>query len=328
MLRQALASETKLDPKPGFVIKTKVLNAQTFSSGTKAFINVCHDPKVPRPPVEFEPAVVFPLIMQNQWEIPLVVSAEKHTVDKKGVPAVVYDCCMNLQCFQWTQVNKDLRLILIEWCIEAIELVFDMELERAYTIPKMLNKGELSKTILSGEDATENALEAKLEEMKRNETLGLIEEMKFGSDDEDISGPLPDLRNISNAPQKKPLIEEVESHETKRKELEQAPKAYVSERQRYDFSVTFLKVATPANGETIEVAVQCSQFTSDAVTVSYNSESRSLILHNCADAFYFLKSDDKSKDALEIPVPPIAAVTPHVRTVFQDHPATLRVFLE
>ncbi|KAG7191941.1 uncharacterized protein KQ657_002547 [Scheffersomyces spartinae] len=330
MLRQASGPETTLDPKPGFVVKTKVLGSRTLTSGTKAFINVCHDPQVPLPSVEFDPAVVFPLIMENQWEIPLVVSAEKQSVDKKGVPAVVYDCCMNLQSFQWAQVNKDLRLILIEWCIEAVELLYDMELERAYTTPKMLNKGELSKTIIASEDMDSGDLKSQLEELQRNETLGLIEEIKFNSDDADCDLPLPDLRNINNDPQKRPLIEEISTPRTMKKEEHKATKPIAtatSVRQKYDFSVTFLKIESPSSGETLEVAVLCPQLTSDAVLVSYNPASRSIVIHNRSGDFYFVNTEDKLKDILEIPLPPISRTPTNIRSVFEGHPSRLRIFL-
>ncbi|KAG5420894.1 hypothetical protein I9W82_002775 [Candida metapsilosis] len=200
----------KLDPKPGFVIKTKILESkETSQISTKAFINVCHDPQVPRPSDEFEPEVVFPLIIENQWEIPIVLSSVKESKDKKGFPSLVYDCCINDACFRWCQISKDLRLILIEWCIESIELINSVTLERDYSVPKMLSKGELTRTELTKEELSDLGFK-KLHDLQQDETLGLVEELKLGSDEEQEEENLPSLFNIGGeSAAKKPMIEEL-----------------------------------------------------------------------------------------------------------------------
>ncbi|KAI5963931.1 hypothetical protein CANMA_003528 [Candida margitis] len=199
----------KLDPKPGFVIKTKILESRNSSQVfTKVFINICHDPQVPKPSIAFEPEVVFPMIIDNQWEIPIVVSIVKDSKDKKGFPSLVYDCCINDECFRWCQISKDLKLILIEWCIESVEMVNSVTLEREYSIPKMLTKGELTQTELTQEELSDLGFK-KLHDLEQNETLGVIEELKLEGDNEEEEN-LPDLFNIGGegAP-KKSLIEEI-----------------------------------------------------------------------------------------------------------------------
>ncbi|SGZ49638.1 CIC11C00000002275 [Sungouiella intermedia] len=194
-------------PTPGFVVKTKIVEGKgDHLYSTKVFINVCHDSKVPRPPTDFDPAVTFPMIVDNQWEIPVIVSLEKKSTDKKGVPSFVYDCCMNSECFQWVQINKDLKLIAVEWCIEAIELMHELVLEREYSVPKMLQKGELSNTEISSEEMT-NGLQKRIHDLKQNETLGLIQALEPLDSEEDTE--LPDLMNIGGS-RLKPLIEEIE----------------------------------------------------------------------------------------------------------------------
>lgn len=193
-----------LHPAPGFVVKSKIVDGSGIHVYlTKVFINICHDSNVPKPKVDFDPAVVFPLIVENQWEIPIVVSPEKSEKDKKGVPAFVYDCCMNPECFSWIQVNSDLKLIAVEWCIEAIELMHGIVLEREYTEPKMLSKGKLSETEITKEDM-ELGLHKRMQELQNNETLGLIEELSVEEDTTD----LPDLMDIGGK-RLKPLIEEI-----------------------------------------------------------------------------------------------------------------------
>lgn len=194
-------------PTPGFVVKTKIVEGKgDHFYSTKVFINICHDSKVPRPPTDFDPAETFPMIVDNQWEIPVIVSPEKRASDKKGVPSFVYDCCMNSECFQWIQINKDLKLIIVEWCIEAVELMHELVLEREYSVPKMLQKGELSNTEVAGDDMA-NRLQKRIDELKQNETLGLIQALEPAGAEDDTE--LPDLMNIGGT-KLRPLIEEIE----------------------------------------------------------------------------------------------------------------------
>lgn len=195
-----------LHPTPGFVVKTKIVEGKgDHLYHTKVFINICHDQQVPKPATDFDPAVVFPLIVDNQWEIPLIVSPEKRDLDKKGVPLFVYDCCMNSDCFAWIQINNDLKLIAVEWCIEAVELMHELVLERDYSVPKMLQKGELSATEIT-RDEVANGLQKRLQELKQNEQLGLLEALDPGNSGSDEE--LPDLMNIGGT-KNRPLIEEI-----------------------------------------------------------------------------------------------------------------------
>lgn len=200
----------QLRPRPGFVVKTRILESSKpykYGVNTKVFINVCYDAQVPAPATDFDPAVVFPLIIDNKWEIPLIVSNEKADKDKKGQPSYVYDCCINNKSFQWVQTNADLRSILIEWCLESIELLYEMTLEREYSIPKMLSKGDLSHTEIRQDELSQDGFQRKLLDLKANETLGLLEELRGENEKEEEEGELPDLMNIGGG--KKPLIEEI-----------------------------------------------------------------------------------------------------------------------
>lgn len=195
----------RLNPQPGFVVKTKIVDGKgAHVYATKVFINICYDDQVPKPSATFDPETVFPKIVNNEWEVPIIVSQEKTSKDKKGAPSFVYDCCVNNECFQWVQLNKDLRLIVIEWCLEAIEMMYEVVLEREYAIPKMLSKGELSATEISSEEL-KNGLQAKLQQLKQSETLGLIEELEMDSESE---AELPSLMDILGT-LKRPLIEEI-----------------------------------------------------------------------------------------------------------------------
>ncbi|EDK47056.1 conserved hypothetical protein [Lodderomyces elongisporus NRRL YB-4239] len=196
-----------LHPKPGFVVKTKILECKDTSRiSTKTFINICHDDQVPQPDVAFDPDIVFPLIIENQWEIPIIVSREREATDKKGFPSLVYDCCINTRCFQWCQISKDLRLILIEWCIESIELINSMTLERDYSIPKMLSKGDLTETEITRQEL--ESARTKLRDMEDNVALNVVRDLTE-NDAMEEDGELPDLFNRENT--KNTLIEEVKT---------------------------------------------------------------------------------------------------------------------
>jgi hypothetical protein len=190
-----------LEPREGFVVKTRVVDCANHDAhpiATKVFINVCHAEQVPAP-VEFDPAVVFPLIINNQWEIPIITLCEKRSTDKKGQPLLVYDCCINSRCMRWCQLNADLRSILIEWCLEAVEMTYEVVLEREYTVPKMLAKGELTRT-----EMLRSELEASVEKKLHHVADGRAAVIELL--DEGEAEPLPDIMNVEG---RKVVIEEV-----------------------------------------------------------------------------------------------------------------------
>ncbi|MCP8716835.1 MAG: hypothetical protein M5E90_05380 [Asgard group archaeon] len=283
-----------LHPKPGFVVKTRILESTNVSRiSTKVFINICHDQEVPRPSVDFEPEVVFPLIIENQWEIPIIVSQEKESKDKKGFPSLVYDCCINSKCFQWCQVSKDLRSILIEWCIESVELLYSLTLEREFSLPKMLSKGELSNTEISKNELSGAGLKDRLEALQKNETLGLIQEL--GSDTEE-SSELPDLMNINGKPvPSKSLIQEIDSRDTimpshnKNNTIEDQAK-------EIKYSVLFNKVYN--SDYNVAIVFECDlPIHSKHFDITYTSLKSSIVIKSHIKGYRFA-----SGDSLEIPV--------------------------
>lgn len=306
-----------LHPTGGFVIKSRIESATNlgkYSLGTKVFINVCHDQAVPRPPIDFEPAVIFPLIINNEWEIPMIVSIEKTSTDKKGVPSFVYDCCVNTTCFQWCQINGELRSILIEWCLESIELMYELSLSRDYSIPRMLQKGELSETEVLASDIDGSGLKKKLQDLHNNETLGLIEEINWQKEQDEEEKNLPNLMDIKNLvsglKEAKPLIEEVEDISvagTKRR----PPRDGIANRiqptehptaQKIDYTVTMSKVSSPYK-LLIKVEVR-NVASSKLFDVNFCSNSKALRITNLDKLLYFNDSKDETrKNTLDIPIP-------------------------
>lgn len=313
-----------LNPTGGFVVKTKIISANdpiAHTLSTKVFINICHDVQVPKPAQDFDPPVTFPLIIDNQWEIPLIVSREKHTKDKKGIPSFVYDCCINTVCFQWCQINSDLRSILVEWCIESIELLFDIVLEREYSIPKMLSKGELSQTKILKNELDESGFQKRLQSLKKNETLGLIEELKGdATDDMDIdegTGKLPDLMNISgkdDGTPSKPLIQEINdmhidvnkknTRDSGQKKPEDHNQPIENEskispaKEKLNYSITFKKLSKEYQ---LLVKFECHSLCSSAsIHLSYVKERHAIVLNNSDPHYCFEKP---SQVTLDIPLP-------------------------
>lgn len=339
------AEAIKLDPKPGFVVKSRVVDAKDLSThpySTKVFINVCRDDNVPKPSRDFEPEVVFPLIIDNQWEIPIILSTEKKGTDKKGQLSFIYDCCINTSCFQWCQLNSDLRQILIEWCLEAVELMYDLVLERNYSIPKMLSKGDLSQTVVLKDDIGESGFQKTLEDLKKNETAGLVQEinaqrgMQDIVDVEDSENALPDLMNIRELKQtptpKAPLIQEIndmnisESASSKPKfEEKNANSTSREERECLTYNIVFKPLQRTYN---LLVRICFNQNISALrLALSYNLRSHDLILSNNDPKFCFNVKKSISEDQLVIPLPKnIDVKESEVQSYYERSTNTLFVF--
>lgn len=213
-----------INPQPEFVIKSKLISVQNRPSelpslkvGTKVFINLCHDDKVPKPDVKFDPAIVYPLIINDQWEIPIITSSAREDSDKKGALCYVWDCCINSQCAQWIRKEYQLREIVVEWCLESCDLSELIEISRdKISFPKLKSKGSIAPLeILSEELNSDYKKEmAKILKDEREEPGNLIKVRRTLMDDEEKAavegGNLPPL--IPNNPSeqlRKPLIEEV-----------------------------------------------------------------------------------------------------------------------
>ncbi|KAK9324547.1 PIH1 family [Lipomyces orientalis] len=115
-------SEYTLIPSPGFVVKT-ALQAPTTdppaSVGTKVFLNICYNKRVPAAPGGLER--IEEAIMRDDWAIPIIVSSAREDADKAGSKCLVYDCCANTKILQHALRDSNVRLVLIESCLEVAE---------------------------------------------------------------------------------------------------------------------------------------------------------------------------------------------------------------
>lgn len=257
--QQELAQSTiVLQPRPSFVVKTRLSTSTSNPRreyGTKVFLNICTDDNVPFPEIAWSPEVVLPLIMENNWEIPIIASEERESRDKKGDLAYVYDCVIHSKCMRWCMQYPELRDILIEWCLESVEIRSDgVSLDREKIArPKMTSKGDIPTLTVLKEDlasSAENRLNEEFERklMEDKSPMTLLEAKRFDEESRDMmknedNGDV-DIFNInrnplSNRPSNKPLIQEI--NEMTIHSTPSSPKAPISSKKPLITEITLQK---------------------------------------------------------------------------------------
>ncbi|GMF99546.1 hypothetical protein B5S30_g4324 [[Candida] boidinii] len=240
-----------ITPSPKFVIKTKIFSQfEIYQPGTKLFINICTHNIVPKPEIPkflpknnkkileidsnnstnttddndnddndddfFDPKLIFSLIMENQWEIPILTSPNiRQETDKKGNKSLAIDCIINEQPMRWCMINEDLKSILIEWCFDAVEfrinssnsgnstgsfktLVIDRE---SVSLPKRSYLGKLTDLEIDINEIKNNGKDLKelRDKLENNETLGLLEAKRsLNGDYDDNDNDTDDFQGIKN----------------------------------------------------------------------------------------------------------------------------------
>ncbi|AGO09929.1 AaceriAAL062Wp [[Ashbya] aceris (nom. inval.)] len=308
-------------PTPGFVIKSRLEHSKdaTLVVGTKTFINVCHHPQVPLPDVPFDASIVYPLIMENKWEIPIVTSAVRRDADKKGQECYVWDCCINSECMEWIDKDYQLREILVEWCLESCELRQNVGILReAVAFPRMKSKGVLPAVEVLQQDLTHDYKR----EIDENSSLGIddprqILQMRTALDDEALGddATLPSL--FPERPAARPLIEELNTE--RRSIAGQAPKAQsISTLRKLDFVVT---MGRPRDDTKYKIKVQITSAldSARAYSVHYDSKDTSLLVTSISEAY--------EPKELRIPLPDVVAGTRSVRAFFVKRNNSLVVLL-
>lgn len=284
-----------LEPKPGYVIKTR-LEVPTASperkAFTKVFINVCSDSRVPLPEHHnetFRPEIIYPLIINNEWEVPIIVSDERTDKDNKGALSYVYDCFINEKCMLWVREFKDLKKIVTEWCLESVELRFGFSLSREFKFPKLQYKGALTplpviKADLEKQSVIKKEIEKLTSEKEHLLMLDAVAESRKIEEEPQISifG--------TPAPAKKPLIEEIDGP------IKSTPKPMKKELEPLEFEVQF----KPLNGQSnyqLLISVRSKLRAKEDYNVEYDLKLESLVITNNNPRFTI-----KNK-VLEIPIP-------------------------
>lgn len=331
-----------VEPQAAFTIKSKLVSCSGghYSLGAKIFINVCHDDQIPMPEVPFSPSVVYPLIMSNQWEIPIVTSAARVDQDKKGEQCYVCDCCVNTTCMQWVRKDLQLREILVEWCVESCELRLRAEISREHlAFPKLRLKGDRIPPleVLTEDLAADFRKEAQeLAEVRDPATL--LELRRGLADEDEDSGPLnvlngtdessstPPLPPLFPAPAVRPLIEEVgdcgAAHATAASASTSHPVRIPAPGPRRSLSFD-VHMGRPVDRPQarLKVQVQSELASLDDYFVAYRSRDNSLIISHNDTQHYFPK-----EIAIALPHA-LASQELEISTSFDSGSRTMAIYL-
>ncbi|KND03214.1 uncharacterized protein SPPG_02270 [Spizellomyces punctatus DAOM BR117] len=142
---------TEIVPEPGFVIKThNQTQVGDWPAGLKVFINICHSPHVPAPPLASDEEIRRAINAEDNaaYKVPLSLSSPKADRDKTGKTCLVFDACVNTDPLNKALMDMDFKLFLIELSLEWVEEKHKLDLSREFTIPKLRSKGPLSKHII------------------------------------------------------------------------------------------------------------------------------------------------------------------------------------
>ncbi|KAL3234964.1 Protein interacting with Hsp90 1 [Nakaseomyces bracarensis] len=286
------SSVTVLKPQPSLVIKSKIVNVDdrprnlpSLEADRKVFINLCHDDNAPKPDIPFDANIVYPMIMNNKWEIPIVTSSFRVDHDKKGQECYVVDCCVNSECLEWIAKDYQLKDILVEWCLEAAELRETVEISRdSIAFPKMKKKGDSIPDLeVFSEELDNNYMNDMIEKDSNSEPTSilkarrdlLIQEEEMSIDNSPLGEQLPPLFP-GQTTRKKSLIEEIDdlSIQEKPKPSEKVRKSPIS------YDVTMRKVTTSDKFKLrIDIKIEPVESSLD-LNLSYDSTNNDLVLRN------------------------------------------------
>ncbi|AET38694.1 Pih1p Ecym_3194 [Eremothecium cymbalariae DBVPG len=318
------SSVINIQPQPGFVVKSKLEFSKNncLKLKTKTLINICHDEQIPCPEVDFNPSIVYPLIMNNKWEIPIVTSSVREDTDKKGKLCYVWDCCVNSKCMQWIRKDYQLREILVEWCLESCELRQEVSISReVLTFPKLKSKGHIPPLEILVQDLEQDFKEGNEETVHvgQSNPASILKLRGYMQEQETLSTSMngdslpPLFPNSSTASKYKPLIEEIDLPNVHRT-LNRVPK-----RKEIDYSIIMGK---PKDTSVYKIKIEITsplQLSSEYALHYDPSENALLISHTRTD-IYIAKE-------IKIPLPNIFATTPTIKSFFIMCDARLLIFL-
>ncbi|CAG8464293.1 1321_t:CDS:2 [Ambispora gerdemannii] len=138
----------KIDPTPGYVVKTHLLEGTTMPhpAGVKLLINVVHSEKVPEPSPATDQEIqqAMEVVEGASYPVPLVVGNLREDVDKEGSKhCLVCDVVLNTKIYKKTEKNYDFKLFIAEHVMEHIEDKHKLRLNREIAFPKLRCKGKL-----------------------------------------------------------------------------------------------------------------------------------------------------------------------------------------
>lgn len=337
----------ELIPVPHFVIKTKTFTPyRIYPSGTKFFINVCSNGKVPTKELKddsgnemigFEPQLIFVSISNGEWEIPIITSPEiRETRDKKGSKSLLIDCVINDKYIKWCMVNEDLKDILIQWCIDAVEFqeggnfVLDRD---SISLPK--------RSCIGGEPLTIkvdfnhlNDVSKELEDLNRDIYMGKSDPLSLLrvkrlednlKEDDKIESNAEGTELFSLIPgttstKKKNLITEIEEPTVKDEFKEtQSSKAPQQEKIRFEVEMSKLPDNKTKLNHKYQLKISSQIKNSKGYGLKYDSKNKELIIFN--------SGDEISRSTLNFPLP-LDVTGADITSFFVKKDAKLHVFVK
>lgn len=322
------SEEIVLNPKPGFVVKSK-LETSTQNphreKGTKVFLNICSDDNVPLPEISYDPQVIYPLIMDNKWEIPIVTSQERVSKDKKGQLAYVYDCIINTKSMRWIQMDKELREILIEWSLESAEMRSGIQLSRdCISTPKMMSKGDVQSLTILKSELDLNRLNKEFERINQlqSEPQSILEARKINNDEIDEEENQIDIFRVNGGSEPdsttKPLIQEITNMSIRSPPESKAKPVEVLEKPNLQYSTTMSKI--DINGYKLKIEIKSQNDSSLDYDMLLDRDTNTIILKN-------LNPNYRTKKDLELPLP-IVFENPELKSFFVHEESSLVVFVK
>lgn len=298
-------SVKQIVPIPIFVIKS-------VANNNKLFINVCHSEDVPAPSIPFDSNKSFQLIINNQWEIPIVTSPGRDDLDKKQQYCLVYDCIINSSTIPDILENPQLKDILVEWCIESVEIRDNLVVDRdAIKFPKLKYKGtspvELEIRLDTGESNGEDDEDGAggFLQMKRD----LLAKEELEEDENGLKSLFPQQQNNTN---KTSLIQDITTEWKPKKKIQH-------KRKDVNFNVKMTKICEHAMYK-LKVEITSELDSSLDYSLHYEKKENNLIVKN-------INLIDFNEKSLTIPLPNLDINHTNIKTFFTKKDHKLIIFI-
>ncbi|KAG5361934.1 Protein interacting with Hsp90 1 [Yarrowia sp. C11] len=182
-------------PKPVYAIKTRLAtSAKGREQGTKVFVNVCYDPNLPPPEVPFGPNTVRDLENGIDWHLPVVMGAERKDTDNKKQLCYVWDCVVPLSVLEASMTSIEVKSLLIETCLEVVEMNNGLVLSREFTLPNLTAKGTPLPIKLKGEKGEEEDVNMSSSSESSSEASSSSSEDNMADDIDAVAGNILQAR--------------------------------------------------------------------------------------------------------------------------------------
>ncbi|KAI8084017.1 pre-RNA processing PIH1/Nop17-domain-containing protein [Gilbertella persicaria] len=135
-----------VQPQPGFVCKTRVIQSKQYAVNTVVYINICYASAIPAPPLTDEKEIQKALNADpnSNYKVPLSMGQLRY--DEKN--ALVMDACVHTQPYLRSEKDLDFRLYILELAMEYVEDLLSVSLSREFTMPNTKCIGKIPTRVL------------------------------------------------------------------------------------------------------------------------------------------------------------------------------------